>query len=154
MPFTWGEGAFFLLFLKLLQKCKFKYYKKQYNVIYMKYEFDPAEDKIINGVGIRGLLIGIILILIAVVNTIKISITSESINILFILTIIQNIILIMIAIAFILPFSDYRKLAKTKGKDIKEFMEGIQKMTFGFIIIIIAVLLSVITEIIRLVATL
>jgi hypothetical protein len=120
----------------------------------MKYEFTSDEDKIIEGVGIRGLLIGILLILVAVVNTIKNLIILENVNILFMLTITQNIIAVLVAIAFILPFYDYRTLAKTEGKDIKEFMEGIQKMTFGFIIIFISAILLVITEIVRLIVTL
>lgn len=120
----------------------------------MTYEFSSDEDKIIEGVGIRGLLIGLLLILVAIVNTIKNVVILESINILFILTIAQNIIAIMVAIAFILPYYDFRTLAKTEGKDIKEFMEGIQKMTIGFIIIIISMILLVISEIMRLVTSL
>lgn len=120
----------------------------------MTYEFTPEKDKIIEGVGIRGLLIGILLILVAIVNTIKNLIVLESVNILFMLTMAQNIIAVMVAIAFILPFYDFRTLAKTEGKDIKEFMEGVQKMTIGFMIIIISMILLVITEIIRVVTSL
>ena len=120
----------------------------------MKYEFTPDEDKIIDGVGVRGLLIGILLIIVAIVSTIKNLILFDSISILFTLTMIQNIIAGVTGIAFILPFSNYRKLAKTEGKDIDEFMEGIRKMTLGFIIIIIVTVLLVITEAVRLLVTL
>lgn len=116
----------------------------------MTYEFKSDEDKIIDGVGMRGLLIGIIIILIAIVTTIKNLALVESIGVRFILTMIQNATLIMIAIAFILPFYDFRTLAKTEGKDIKELMEGVRKMAFGFIIIILATLIAIITEIVRL----
>ena len=120
----------------------------------MTYEFSSDEDKTIQGVGIRGLLIGVFLILVAIVNTIKNVLILDSIDILFILTMVQNVVAVMVAIAFILPFYDFRTLAKTKGKDIKEFMEGIQKMTLGFIIIIISMIVLVISEILRVVSTL
>ena len=119
----------------------------------MTYEFSQEEDKIIEGVGIRGFLIGLLLILVAIVNTIKNVLILDNITILFILTMIQNVVAVMVAIAFILPFYDFRTLAKTEGKDIKEFMEGIHKMTLGFIIIIISMIVLVISEIIRVVST-
>jgi hypothetical protein len=120
----------------------------------MTYEFSQDEDKIIEGVGIRGFLIGLLLILVAIVNTIKNVMILEAIDVLFILTMVQNVVAVMVAIAFILPFYDFRTLAKTEGKDIKEFMEGIHKMTLGFIIIIISMIIMVISEILRVMSTL
>ena len=120
----------------------------------MSYEFTRDEDKIIEGVGIRGFLIGLLLILVAIVNTIKNVLILETIDVLFILTMVQNVVAVTVAIAFILPFYDFRTLAKTQGKDIKEFMEGIQKMTWGFIIIIISMIVMVISEVLRVMSTL
>jgi hypothetical protein len=120
----------------------------------MTYEFSSDEDKVIDGVGMRGLLIGLLLILVAIVNTIKNVLILESINVLLILTIVQNVVAVTVAIAFILPFYDFRTLAKTEGKDINEFMEGIQKMTLGYIIIIISMIILVISEVLRVVSTL
>lgn len=120
----------------------------------MTYEFGPAENKTIDGVGMRGLLIGILLILIAVASITRTLALVDSDIVLSTLTMIQDIVLILIAIAFLLPFLNFRKIAKTESKDINEFMDGIRKMTLGFIIIIVATLATVITEVIRLLVTL
>ncbi|TFF94825.1 hypothetical protein EU546_04400 [Candidatus Thorarchaeota archaeon] len=124
-------------------------------MVKMKYDFGPAEDKIIDGVGIRGLLIGILLIVIAVVDTVhNVLVTGNLYNVHLILSTVQNVLVVVIAIAFILPFADYRQIAKTEGKDIDELMEGMEKMTAGFLLIIIATILTIITEIVRLAVTL
>lgn len=117
----------------------------------MTYEFSSSEDAVIHGVGIRGVIIGTVLLAIAIVDFVKLFQLGIEADLQTVLTVIQDIFLVLIALAFILPFYNYRNIAKTEGKDIELLMSGISRMKMGFIIIASVLALSVITEVIRLI---
>ena len=117
----------------------------------MTYEFSSSEDTIIHGVGLRGLLMGILLIFIALVDFVRMYQKEVDIDLSTGLTIFQNVMLILIALAFVLPFNNFRNIAKTQGKDIPELMSGLSKMTYSFIIIATVMAISILSEIVRLI---
>ena len=110
------------------------------------YEFNEAQSKIIKGVATRCILQSIFLVvigLIAVIEAVLMTIQNKLSPTLMIIFVIQGILFIGMGVAFYPPSANFKRVATTKGSDIKELMEGLRKLNFGFKLLIIIILGSI-----------
>ena len=94
----------------------------------MSYEFTPSEDKIIAGVGVRGIIITIIILIGSVLDLVVILTQSQGQGIWRLASLIALLLTqIIIGAVFFLPANNFRNVAKTQGNDVNELMIGISK---------------------------
>ena len=115
----------------------------------MSYEFNDADAGIIKTVGFRCKTQAILLALIGVVNILNIIVNWEADNTtIMILIMIQGLLFIGAGIFFFRPSDNFENVDKTKGNDVGELMTGIRELSFGFLMLIIFIVLLVLIDII------
>ena len=113
-----------------------------------EYEFTEDQNVIINGFSYRliaqSLLFGVIGTIQFVAALLLIEQNSLSTSVLLIL---QAIFLFLIAPVFIRPSANLKLVTTTEGSDITEMMKGLKKLSFGFMMIIVLVVLAIVCDI-------
>ncbi|MCH8908752.1 MAG: hypothetical protein IH840_16830 [Candidatus Heimdallarchaeota archaeon] len=108
----------------------------------MTYEFKDTEAKVIADVGIRGLVIGFLLIATGLLDGLG-TLFSDVGSSEKALVVTKDIFIMLIGVLFLLPFDNLRKVDTTEGQDVKELMEGIRRLNvsllgmFAFLIVVL-----------------
>ncbi len=106
----------------------------------MSYEFSKDDELIINSISMKGIYIAAIISIISVVDIFYIFTASEF-KPEYWVYFVQGLLQIGVGIAFLLPFNNFRKVVTTSGNDVEEILAGMEKMTLGFKLISLFILL-------------
>ena len=115
----------------------------------MSYEFSKDDELIINSISMKGIFIAVILFILSAVDIFYI-LTSSEIKPVYWAYLTQDVLQIGIGIAFLLPFNNFRNVVTTSGNDVEEILAGMEKMTFGFKLILLFVLMIFLLGFVRL----
>jgi uncharacterized membrane protein len=106
----------------------------------MSYEFSKDDELIISSISMKGIYIAAIISIISVIDIFYI-LTSSEIKPEYWVYLTQGVLQIGIGIAFLLPFNNFRNVVTTSGNDVEAILAGMEKMTLGFKLISLFVLL-------------
>ena len=116
-----------------------------------EYEFTKEQEVIINKVALRCVIQCIALSLIGIVGIVEdfviFNLDSSRSLAWMSITVAQSILFIPMGLGLIFPYLYYKKITTTVGTDISHLMKALKRMTFGFQIVVLCILGSVICDI-------
>ncbi|MFX0101002.1 MAG: hypothetical protein ACFFCS_15610 [Candidatus Hodarchaeota archaeon] len=95
-----------------------------------EYEFSEEYNKIFSKLSQRMLMLGIVIAAGGVATMVNFMLDVSKI-----LALIDGILYVLMAISFILPIDNFKKIVKTKGSDIKELMQAMKELDKGWLIV-------------------
>ncbi|MFW9998028.1 MAG: hypothetical protein ACFFD4_38655 [Candidatus Odinarchaeota archaeon] len=100
------------------------------------YEFTKEQDAVINSLNKRMLLSALVIFIGGVATLVEFMVDLR------ILLLVNGVLYCVMAVTFILPTDNLRKIVKTEGSDIKELMQAMNELGKGWLIVNIITLLS------------
>jgi hypothetical protein len=88
----------------------------------------------------KGIYIAVIIFIVSAIDIFYI-LTSSEIKPEYWVYFVQDLLLIGVGIAFLLPFNNFRNVVTTSGNDVEEILTGMEKMTLGFKLISLFILM-------------